>query len=720
MRILFFLLLLPVFGYTQVISSNNTKADIFHVYKEYSKEKSASSLLRKRFPVHTINGKEYVSFLGITNDNFNKQELESEGILIGAHVGNVISLKYPLSELYQVLSISGLERIEMAGMIKPKLNKIPGDVRADSVWSGYGLPEGYTGKDVIIGVTDWGFDYSSPMFYDTTLANTRIIAAWDQFKTSGPAPSGYSYGTEFTTLAEFNSAGADTANIYSYATHGTHVAGIAGGSGAGTPYRGVAFESNFLFTTFLVDEASVLDAWQWMYDKAQSEGKRLVINMSWGLYHMGAIDGTSILSQGLDIFSDLHVVFVTSAGNNGQVNFHLEKDFAGDTVLSNIGFYSSTTLASLWGQSIHMWGDAGNDFSGGFRVLNSSNVFLGESPNYSTLTTTSYIDSFIVVNAVDTIWYNLSADNAYPSNGRPQIRMRIKKPPSGIKVLLKSTATSGKVHYWNVTELTNDVGNWGMTFSSAGAGTLTGNDQHGIGTPACSESAISVAAYSAEFLLGNGSLAGGAPATFTSIGPLLNDSMKPDIAAPGVQVVSSISSYTDASYTTFTSIDFNGRTYPFARFSGTSMSSPVVAGIVALILDANQYLSAAQVKEIIKQTAREDSYTGVIPTAGHTKWGWGKVNAYAAVQLALTTTGTNELNQELSWNVYPNPAHNVLHVYSLTGKIGAIQIIDQLGRIIMTTEKNDQIDISFLNSGVYLFRVVRNGKVEQLRFVKGK
>ncbi len=149
------------------------------------------------------------------------------------------------------------------------------------------------------------------------------------------------------------------------------------------------------------------------------------------------------------------------------------------------------------------------------------------------------------------------------------------------------------------------------------------------------------------------------------------------------------------------------------------MSSPVVAGVVALILDANQYLSAAQVKEIIKQTAREDSYTGVIPTAGHTKWGWGKVNAYAAVQLALTTTGTNELNQELSWNVYPNPAHNVLHVNSLTGKIGAIQIIDQLGRIIMTPEKNDQIDISFLNSGVYIFRIVRNGKVEQLRFVKG-
>ena len=44
------------------------------------------------------------------------------------------------------------------------------------------------------------------------------------------------------------------------------------------------------------------------------------------------------------------------------------------------------------------------------------------------------------------------------------------------------------------------------------------------------------------------------------------------------------------------------------------MASPMVAGVVALILDANPYLMPQQVKDIIMQTAREDNYTLVIPT----------------------------------------------------------------------------------------------------------
>ena len=176
--------------------------------------------------------------------------------------------------------------------MKNALEKAVKDVRADSVHLGLGgLPQGYYGDNVIVGVTDWGFDYTSPVFYDTALQQTRIIAAWDQYKTSGPSPANFPYGTEFSGPASLIQAGSDTSNIYSYSTHGTHVASIAGGSGAGTPFRGIAPGVNFLFVTFLVDEAAVLDAWEWMYQKSLSEGKRLIINMSWGLYHAGTLDG---------------------------------------------------------------------------------------------------------------------------------------------------------------------------------------------------------------------------------------------------------------------------------------------------------------------------------------------------------------------------------------------------------------------------------------------
>lgn len=718
MKLIILLLLLPLSGFSQVTSSGNTRADVQYLSQELrNSHGQVSEELRNRFSINAIHGIEYVGFLAKASSQFNPVDLESRGIMVGSKINDIVSFKCPITELPTILFDENFSYIEIAGKIKPLLNKVPADVRADSVWMGINLPEGYTGKDVIIGITDWGFDYTSPMYYDTLLASTRILAAWDQFKTSGPAPAGYSYGTEFSNPTDLMNAGSDTSNIYSYATHGSHVAGIAGGSGAGTVYRGMAFESQYLFTTFLVDESAVLDAWEWMYDKATAEGKRLVVNMSWGLYHMQSIDGTSLISQALDSYSNLGVVFVTSAGNNGGENFHIQKDFASDSVLSRINFYSSASLTTLWGQSIQSWGTPGEAYSIGIKVLSTSNQLLGESDYYSTATTTNYIDSFVVVGN-DTIFFNLSCDAAYPTNGRPQARLRVKQPPASYRIVLKSQAVSGTVHYWNVTELTSDVGNWGMSLSSLGAGYTAGNDANGIGAPACTHTAISVAAYAANYYTAGGTLVGGALANFSSVGPLINDSLKPDIAAPGIQVGSSMSSFTDASFSTIASVDFNGRTYPFARLSGTSMSSPVVAGVVALILDANPTLTPAQVKEIIIQTAREDNQTGVLPATGDTHWGHGKINAYHAVQLALGILGTVEINQELSWTIYPNPASETISLNGLSSEfIHSLKIIDISGALVVESSSLDSISISELNAGIYFARIIRNGKVEQQKFV---
>ena len=108
----------------------------------------------------------------------------------------------------------------------------------------------------------------------------------------------------------------------------------------------------FLFVTFLVDEGAVLDAWEWMYQKSVEEGKRLVVNMSWGLYHLGSLDGNSILSSAISAYTDLGVVFVNSGGNNGNVNFHLKHSFNQDTIASRIEFYSYSANPNMWGQSI--------------------------------------------------------------------------------------------------------------------------------------------------------------------------------------------------------------------------------------------------------------------------------------------------------------------------------------------------------------------------------
>jgi hypothetical protein len=372
----------------------------------------------------------------------------------------------------------------------------------------------------------------------------------------------------------------------------------------------------------------------------------------------------------------------------------------------------------MWGQSIHAWGQPGNSFEAGIQVFNSfGSTLLAESPYYNTASTNTYVDTFLVT-GVDTIWYNISADAAHPQNGRPQLRLRVKNTNTSLRVLLKAQADTGLVHFWNVTELVTDVGNWGMPFSTFGSGTVAGDTQYGISEPSCTNSLLSVAAYASKYIASNGNPVGGGIASFSSIGPRYDEVLKPEIAAPGVSIASSISSYTDANYTTVSSIQFNGRTYPFARYSGTSMAAPMVTGVIALILEANPYLSAEQIKSIIIQTAREDNNTGVIPINGSTQWGWGKLNARLAVELALNTVGTVSLEHEINWNVYPNPVQTYLRFTIIDDLPNRVQLIDSMGKIIHRSIQEGSLFVGDLPAGNYRVRMQVKGRIEQQSFIK--
>ena len=370
----------------------------------------------------------------------------------------------------------------------------------------------------------------------------------------------------------------------------------------------------------------------------------------------------------------------------------------------------------MWGQSIHAWGEPGQAFANGLVITNSANQLLAETPFYNTATTNTYIDTFIVVNQ-DTIWYNISADAAHPLNGKPQMRLRVKNTNTSLRVQLKSQASTGTVHYWNVTELTNDVGNWGMDFLAAGTGTTAGDNQNGISEPSCADQVISVAAYATQYATNSGSLVGGALASFSSRGPRYDGAMKPDLAAPGVAIASAISSFTNANYTSVANTTFNNTTYHFAKFSGTSMASPMVAGVAALMLEANPYLSASQVKEILMSTARQDNYTGNIPSGGSPLWGAGKVNAYAAVKLALQTLGTQNQLVQTDWNVYPNPVQHYLH-FTIVELPEFAEIISIEGKRFLTPIINGKIGVQELPAGTYYIRLHLNGKIQQAPFVK--
>ena len=89
--------------------------------------------------------------------------------------------------------------------------------------------------------------------------------------------------------------------------------------------------AELLFATLLVDEAAALDAFEWMHGVAQADGKRLVINNSWGLPQWGTPDGTSPSNLFIDDLSDEGVVF-GSNGNNGDSDYIQQFSGAGDTI----------------------------------------------------------------------------------------------------------------------------------------------------------------------------------------------------------------------------------------------------------------------------------------------------------------------------------------------------------------------------------------------------
>lgn len=132
------------------------------------------------YPVYKVYGEFCLSMVGLKNENF--QEADLKGLAyVGSSVGNVVTIKFPIRYLSQIDQIKNIEYLEVADRLGGMaLERSAKDTRVDSVWMGYGLSQPFTGKNVLIGITDWGFDYNHPMFMDTTLTTSRVRAAWDQ------------------------------------------------------------------------------------------------------------------------------------------------------------------------------------------------------------------------------------------------------------------------------------------------------------------------------------------------------------------------------------------------------------------------------------------------------------------------------------------------------------------------------------------------------------
>lgn len=174
-------------------------------------------------------------------------------------------------------------------------------------------------------------------------------------------------------------------------------------------------------------------------------------------------------------------------------------------------------------------------------------------------------------------------------------------------------------------------------------------------------------------------------ATFSSRGPVVVDSSfrrKPDVVAPGVGVRSSI------------------RNGAYATYSGTSMSGPHVAGVVALMLSANPALAGQTqvIKDILQQTAvplPDSANCGGIPfdSFPNNVQGYGRVDAVAAVQMALSWQPTQVLERQgasVEIQVFPNPTDGPLYFLWPEGRqVVRICLFDAVGRLVRVLQPPD-------------------------------
>jgi len=681
-------------------------------------------------PLAMVRGRATVGFIGALHPSLSASDWmawahDQPHVFPGACRHGIASFRVDAYAL-DLLSDLPMTLVELASRAVPDLNKARYGTRVDSVHAGLNLPQAYHGEGVLIGVLDWGFDCTHPMFYDTTLTQSRIRGIWDQYRQAGPGPSAFGYGTVAETPWEIQLMGSDTSNVYGYSTHGTHVAGIAAGGGAGVGLTGMAPAAELLFASLMVDEAAALDAFAWMQDVAEADNKRLVINNSWGLPQWGTPDGTSLSNVFIDQLSEEGVVFVSSNGNNGDSNFHIEHAFeaATDTARSRVQFYPLSSHPNAWGQNLTLWGEPGASFGANFALTVGASNVVGTSPWFDTSAGPFLLDTLQTANG-DTIVYDVVAEASHPNNGRPFLQIRVHKGNSGLGVVLQFHAESGTVHAWNHTHLSNDVGNWGQDFQAAQPTWLQGNPYYGIQQPACSNSVIAIGAYSSESLNSVGTEVGGTLAYFSSYGPTLDGRLKPNVSAPGVSVESSLSSFRDGTYTVTSTAEFDGMTYDFAKLSGTSMSSPATAGVVALMLEANPTLTAGDVRDLLEQTAREDNDTGALPSEGDWVWGHGKVTAsqavLAAANMASLVQEFGSSGGQTSLRCAPNPVEQFFWVTGERPQHVKWMLLDLHGHTCRKGNGSTPfvVDMDALTSGVYFFRALgEDGKLEVTRIVK--
>lgn len=578
--------------------------------------------------------------------------LKAEGCRVLASLGDITIAAMPLNSVAALSRQSCVLRIEAQRGNTVALDSLGLLINVPPVHEGRNLPQAFDGTGVVVGMQDVGFDLTHPTFLSDDTRRWRIKSFWDQLAKSESGSSLF-VGADYTDEAALRDvAHSRDAHIIG---HGTLTTSIAAGTGYGSPYRGMAPGSDICMVSNAVNVdaplipgenvykytyATDVLGFKYIFDYAQSKGQPCVINFSEGSPQ--DFRGDDVLYfEALRRLTGPGRILVSSAGNNSINPSYFRKP---------VGTASAGTFIKKWSKSAMLTMKTRQHFKLRLTAYGSPNkelVFdtkaIVAAPDSTVTDTLRYANYKLAVDIQafpscydeDETAYDVTISGAeYVGVGANPLSMEVLGSDADVEVF----CLSGQMYE-----------------NSLNPALCAGEKTHNINSPSAAPSVICVGATAYRTCVTNfkgetiatGTKDVGDIAYYSSVGPTFAGLTKPDVVAPGSDIISAYSSFyieadptrlTDQTVATF---DYEGRTYAWYYDKGTSLSSPAVAGTIALWLQAVPTLSREDVMEVIAATSIRHDPSLSYP---NNTWGYGEIDAYRGLLHLLKLDSVKDIS----------------------------------------------------------------------------
>ena len=194
-----------------------------------------------------VNGVEYVEcFISINGSSFS--ELEKMGVKVTGKFKTFVTASVPVNKLEEVAKLSSVKQVGIARNARLLTDVAKTITNADKAWDGtnYGLPQGYTGQGVVLGIIDDGIQFNHRAFLDDN-GNSRVKAVYMPNASSANGGTRATIdgvqlmGYQYTTASQIANLTCDDTGE----SHGTLTTGCAAGSHVGN-YAGMAPEADLV------------------------------------------------------------------------------------------------------------------------------------------------------------------------------------------------------------------------------------------------------------------------------------------------------------------------------------------------------------------------------------------------------------------------------------------------------------------------------------------